>query len=157
MVATSPTLASASLGTPLYQALSDVRSALHRAVDRDWPSAPLSPSQARLLRAVRLRPGIGMTEVASELRIEPRVARAIVAKLVQQELLSREVDPEDSRFERIRVTRTGLMRLRLWRGRGADVLDHALDTLTAQQRARIALALPALEQLVDAVGLHDDA
>ena len=64
-----------SLGTPLDRVLSDLRPFVHRAVNERWPGMPLSPSQARLLRIVRMRPGIATADVPAELR-EDRVVAA---------------------------------------------------------------------------------
>jgi hypothetical protein len=139
-----------SLGTPLDRVLSDLRPVVHRAVNERWPGMPLSPSQARLLRIVRLRPGIASADVPAELREDPIVAATVVEELVHEELLTCEPDPEDH-VHSLRLTLKGHLRAREWRGRSTEVLDHALDTLTPQERAAIAIAIPALERLADAL------
>jgi DNA-binding MarR family transcriptional regulator len=154
---TSPHVERPSLGMPLQRVLSNLRPALHRAVTESWPDTPLSPSQARLLRIVRLRPGIAAPEIAQELREEPSVASATIEELVQRELLAREPDPDDRRAHRLRLTMRGRLRNRAWRGKSTEVLDRALDTLTPQERAAIAIAIPSLERLADAVAAqHHD-
>jgi DNA-binding MarR family transcriptional regulator len=140
-----------SLGTPLDRVLGDLRPVLRRAVDDRWPAAPLSPSQARLLRIVHLRPGIATRDVPGELREDPRVAGSIIDELVHQELLTRESDPGDHGRQGLRLTMKGRLRNRDWRGKSTEVLDHALDTLRPQERAAIAIAIPALERLADAL------
>ena len=82
-----------SLGTPLDRVLSDLRPVVHRVVDERWPGMPLSPSQARLLRIVRLRPGIASTDVPSELREDPIVAATVIEELVHEELLTSRTRP----------------------------------------------------------------
>jgi DNA-binding MarR family transcriptional regulator len=139
-----------SLGTPLDRVLSDLRPVVHRAVTERWPGMPLSPSQARLLRIVRLRPGIASTDVAAELREDRVVALTVIDELVHEELLTSQPDPGDG-VPGLRLTLKGHVRAREWRGRSPEVLDHALDTLTPQERAAIAIAIPALERLADAL------
>ena len=56
----------------------------------------------------------------------------------------------------LRLTLKGHLRAREWRGKSTEVLDHALDTLTPQERAAIAIAIPALERLADAVAARND-
>ena len=130
--------------------LSDLRPVVHRAVNDRWPGMPLSPSQARLLRIVRLRPGIASTDVPAELREDPVVALTVIEELVHAELLTSEPDADDD-ARGLRLTLKGHLRARELRGKSTEVLDHALDTLTPQERAAIAIAIPALERLADAL------
>ena len=139
-----------SLGTPLDRVLSDLRPFVHRAVNERWPGMPLSPSQARLLRIVRLRPGIATADVPAELREDRVVAATVIDELVHEELLTSQPDPEDG-VRSLRLTLKGHLRARELRGKSTEVLDHALDTLTPQERAAIAIAIPALERLADAL------
>src|SRR4051812_46791483 len=140
-----------SLGVPLDRVLRNLRPVVHRAVDERWPGTPLSPSQARLVRIVRLRPGIATAEVPAELREDPIVAATVIEELVQEELLACAFDPDDQ-VHSLRLTLKGHLRAREWRGKSTEVLDLALDALTPQERAAIAIAIPALEHLADAVG-----
>ena len=139
-----------SLGTPLDRVLSDLRPFVHRAVNQRWPGMPLSPSQARLLRIVRLRPGIATADVPAELREDCLVAATIVDELVHEELIASQPGPDDG-VRSLRLTLKGHLRARELRGKSTEVLDHALDTLTPQDRAAIAIAIPALERLADAL------
>ena len=61
-----------------------MRPFVHRAVNERWPGMPLSPSQARLLRIVRLRPGIATADVPAELREDRVVAATVIDELVQE-------------------------------------------------------------------------
>ena len=76
--------------------LSDLRPVVHRTVNERWPGRPLSPSQARLLRIVRLRPGIATADVPGELREDPLVAATVIEELVQEELLTSALDADDT-------------------------------------------------------------
>jgi DNA-binding MarR family transcriptional regulator len=138
-----------SLGTPLNHVLSEIHPVLNRALNRSWPAAPLTPSQARLLRVVRLRPGISTGELPQELHEDPRFAKTLVDQLVRLDLLADGPDPEDPHRNALRLTAQGQLRTHAWRMKSTETLDRALDELTSQERAAIAVALPALEHLAD--------
>ena len=67
-----------SLGEPLHRVLAGLRPVLQRALTRSWPDTPLRPSQARLLRVVRLCPGISPERAAAELREDSTVAQDLI-------------------------------------------------------------------------------
>ena len=139
-----------SLGAPLHRVLNGLRPVMQRALTRSWPETPLSPSQARVLRVVRLCPGISTRSVATELREDPTFAAAVATELVAMGLLearrSGELDDVG-----LRLTHRGRVRTVAWVDNGRAVLDRALATLSQQDRAAIALALPALEHLAAAL------
>jgi hypothetical protein len=141
-----------SLGTPLHQVLTGLRPVLRHAVTRSSPEPPLSPTQARLLRVVRLSPGISPERSAAELRETTTFTQELIEQLVALELLETRSSRDSSEVE-LRLTYRGVVRTVLWQDKGQELLDRALDTLSAQERAAIALALPALEHL--AVALSD--
>jgi hypothetical protein len=70
--------------------------------------------------------------------------------LVALELLETR-SSDDSSDVGLRLTHHGVVRTVLWQDKGQELLDQALDTLSAQERAAIALALPALEHLAVAL------
>jgi DNA-binding MarR family transcriptional regulator len=141
-----------SLGAPLHRVLNGLRPVIQRALTRSWPETPLSPSQARVLRIVRLCPGISPRSVATELRENSTFAAVLAEELIALELLEARRSPEGDEVG-LRLTHRGRVRTMAWQDKGREVLDRALDTLSPQERAAIALALPALEHL--AVALAD--
>ena len=135
-----------TLGAPLHEALSELRPLLQRAITRSWPDAPLSPSQARLLRTVRLCPGISPLRAASEVREDATFVATLTRELVALELLEVRTPPSGGDAE-LRLTARGRVRTVAWNNKEREMLDRALDVLSAAERAAIALALPALERL----------
>jgi DNA-binding MarR family transcriptional regulator len=140
-----------SLGEPLHRVLDGLRPSLQRALTRSWPETPLSPSQARLLRVVRLCPGISPDRAAVELREDSTLAHELIGQLVALDLLDTRCPRDGSEVE-LRLTRRGRVRTVAWHDNQRDLLDRALDTLSVHERAAIALALPALEHLAVALG-----
>jgi hypothetical protein len=111
----------------------------------------LSPSQARLLQVVRLCPGISPDRAAVELREHSTFVQELIGQLVALELLDTRRSRDCDEVE-LRLTHRGRVRTVVLQNKRSELLDRALDTLSAQERASIALALPALEHLVVALG-----
>jgi DNA-binding MarR family transcriptional regulator len=146
-------VAATSLGHALHSRMGELRRALRRRVRHDSTFHALSPSQVEVLASVRRQPGIGVGELAASLHLAPNTVSTIVGRLVDHGFLRREADPDDGRAVCLRLTATGYRRARAWRDRSAQALDDALASLTPSERANLALALPALERLVDTVSL----
>jgi hypothetical protein len=140
-----------SLGEPLHRVLDGLRPVLQQALTRSWPETPLSPSQSRLLRVVRLCPGISPDGAAVELREDLTFAQELIAQLVALELLDTRRSRSGNEIE-LRLTHRGRVRTVAWQDKQSELLDRALDTLSAHERAAIALALPALEHLAEVLG-----
>ena len=94
---------------------------------------------------------MGVSELAESLHLAPNTVSTIVGRLVDAGLLRREPDPDDARAVCLRLTPNGYRRARARRDLSAQVLDDALESLNASERANLALALPALDRLVDAL------
>jgi DNA-binding MarR family transcriptional regulator len=123
---------------------------LQQASRRNWPEPPLSPSQVRLLRLVRLCPGISPEHAAVDAREDGRFVTAVADQLVALDLLEVRRSGGDDPMQ-LRLTARGHARAAAWDGTRREVLDRALDRLAPQERAAIALALPALERLAFAL------
>ena len=145
-----------SLGDPLVRVLTALRPALNRGLNESWPDTPLTPSQARLLRTLRLRPGISTVEAAEELREDRAFAEAVIAELEHLDLVSVSADAADPSSRSLRLTGRGRTRTIAWRLRTTELVDQALAELEPAERAAIALALPALDHLALAFDHHAD-
>ena len=87
-----------------------------------------------------------------ELREDSTLAQELIAQLVALELLDMRRS-RDGEERELRLTDRGRLRTVAWKDKQHELLDRALDALSAHERASIALALPALEHL--AVALSD--
>lgn len=128
--------------------LGPLQRALRRRVREDSPLEPLPTAQVDLLRAVRMRPGATVGEMAAELRVAPNTASTLVQRLVAAGLLEREPDASDRRAMRLRLTPAAQARIDAWRERRQEVLDRALDGLRPAEREGLRSALPALRRLL---------
>jgi DNA-binding MarR family transcriptional regulator len=140
-----------ALGSELYRSLAGFRREVRRAVRSEFPAQLLTPSQVEVLGCVRRQPGIGVRDAASMLRLAPNTVSTIVGQLVDVGFLRRETDPDDARAVCLRLTAAGHRRVHAWRDRSTQTVDRALESLDAEERAALALALPALRHLVEVI------
>jgi DNA-binding MarR family transcriptional regulator len=121
---------------------------------RLWSEAELTTSQLRVLIIVRQEPGATLTSLAAHLRVSPPTASGLVDRLVRQDYLRRDGDPNDRRYVRHHLTGRGVAVLgeleREGRALMNDILgrlsdgevDDLVRGLTAQRRRRDASAAP---------------
>lgn len=117
--------------------------------------AGLTQSQLSALGVIARQGPIRLSDLAEIESMNPTMVSRIVAALDDAGLVRRRTDPEDRRSGLLEVTAAGRRthdRLRAERGRA---LTRGLETLDAGDAAAIEAALPALEQLVDAMSRRD--
>jgi DNA-binding MarR family transcriptional regulator len=92
------------LVTELFGVVGRFRRQLRRSTGRGFDTPGLTQAQAELLRLVGRRPGISIREAAAELGLVPNTASTLVSKLSSDGLLIRDVDNDDRRVGRLRLT-----------------------------------------------------
>jgi DNA-binding MarR family transcriptional regulator len=115
----------------------------------------LTQSQLSALGVIAREGPIRLSDLAEIESMNPTMVSRIVAALDEAGLVRRRVDPDDRRSGLLEVTAAGRRthdRLRTERGRA---LTHGLEALDAGDAEAIEIALPALEQLVDAMSRRD--
>jgi DNA-binding MarR family transcriptional regulator len=117
------------LVTELFSVVGRFRRQLRRA-GRGLDMPGLTEAQAELLRLVGRRPGISVSEAATELGLVPNTASTLVSKLASDGLLIRGVDADDRRVGRLRLT---------------DVAQHLTDASRAARRAALTEVLARLD------------
>ena len=65
--------------------------------------------------------------------------------------ISPRINQDDARAVCLRLTAAGHRRVHAWRDRSTQTVDRALESLDAEERAALALALPAFRHLVDVI------
>jgi len=126
---------------------------LHRRLRRTaaGASAALTPTQISVLHTVvRLGP-IRLSELAAEEGVNPTMLSRVVADLGQAALAERVGDPQDRRAALVTATASGRQLAERMRRERTDVLHLALSTLSPADRDELARALPAIEQLAEAL------
>ncbi|MFD7075746.1 MarR family winged helix-turn-helix transcriptional regulator [Nocardioides sp. NPDC057577] len=111
----------------------------------------ISPTAATVLGGLARTGAQRVTDLAKVAGVSQPAMTQLVNRLTQQGLLARVADDADRRAVLVEVTDAGREVLETRRGQRAGVLDAALARVSADDRAAIAAALPALDRLVDAV------
>ncbi|MEU6135774.1 MarR family transcriptional regulator [Nocardioides sp. NPDC047086] len=111
----------------------------------------ISPTAATVLGVLARTGTQRVTDLARIAGVSQPAMTQLVNRLTQQELLARVADDADRRAVLVEITDAGREVLETRRGQRAGVLDAALARVSAEDRAAIAAALPALDRLVDAV------
>ena len=120
---------------------------LRRRVRARFPLPALPQSQVEVLRLLQQEPGLPVRQVAAALRLAPNTTSTVVQQLVRQGYVARQVDRDDRRVARLRLTEAAGQRLACWSDARMTVLTEAVDGLSEGDRDRVRAALPALERL----------
>jgi DNA-binding MarR family transcriptional regulator len=111
----------------------------------------LTPSQISVLFTVVRAGPIGMSALARIESLNPTMLSRIAAQLIDAGLIVRSVDPGDRRSAQVAATAAGRrVRERVRRERNR-ALSEQVAQLEDEQREALWAALPALEELVEAL------
>jgi DNA-binding MarR family transcriptional regulator len=116
---------------------------------RRHADAGLSPSLQSALATVEAIGPVSLGDLASAEAIRPPSTTRIAARLEEEGLIVREVDPRDRRVSRVRVTPRGRRLLERIRSRKTAYLARRLGTLSAPERDTLARAAAILTRLVE--------
>ena len=109
--------------------------------------AGLTPTQLAALSTVERSGPLRLGDLAAAEGIAPSTLTRLVAVLEELGYVQRCADPKDARASTLAITPKGHETLERLRAEGTALLTQSLMLLTADQRAALAAAVPALEQL----------
>ncbi|WP_163554406.1 MarR family winged helix-turn-helix transcriptional regulator [Candidatus Frankia alpina] len=118
--------------------------------DYSWESLPMA--QVELLQCLEEKDATRVGELAGRLRLAPNSVSTLVQQLADAGYLHRERDPADRRAALLRLTPAGAAALSGWQRAHERRLGAALARLVEADRSAILTALPALSNLVEALG-----
>lgn len=133
--------------TELLIALSRARRWLSRLA-ADQVNHVGSTGVSALAEVVRSGP-VRLGDLAARERVTPATLSRVVGGLVEHGYVERTADPDDARAGLLTATSAGEQLLRDSRARRAQELAGRLRQLTAEERAAVLAAAPALHKLVD--------
>ncbi|HEY8525665.1 MAG TPA: MarR family transcriptional regulator [Acidimicrobiales bacterium] len=119
---------------------------IHRQL-RQQAGTGLSPSQHSVLAAIDANGSLTLGELATIEQVAPPTITRIVAKLADDGLVDRTVDPDDRRVVRVSVTPEGHRRMDHSRQRRNALLARRLGDLDPDAVARLLAAVDVLEAL----------
>lgn len=131
--------------------LSRVVEQLVRRLRASAAAEPLSQAAASALSRLDEDGPLGVTRLARSEGVSQPAMTQLVDRLAAEGLVERRTPDEDRRSVLVRLTPAGLEALTGRRVRRAARLDERVRSLSGEDRAAIAAALPALERLAEAV------
>ena len=144
-----PTAADIVLVDDLFQAVGMLRRHIRRGVGRPWPAEPLTGAQGEVVRLVRRRPGISVTEAAAEIGVAPNTVSTLVRSLTAAGVIERDTDPADRRVARLTLTPAARIAVEEWRERRSHYAVRAVAELDDEERRALATALPIITRLAE--------
>lgn len=111
--------------------------------------AGLTPTQLAALSTVERAGPLRLGDLAAAEGIAPSTLTRMVAVLEELGYVRRDADPKDARASTLAVTAHGHDTLERLREEGTVMLTESLQLLTADERAALGAALPALEALAE--------
>ncbi|KAA9164448.1 MarR family transcriptional regulator [Amycolatopsis acidicola] len=120
----------------------------------DWLRAgtrtqALAPAQAKVLSQLSLGDSLTVSALAQAQDIATSSMTEVVARLVSAGLVTKTAAPEDRRVVRVSITRQGRQRLAQALEERTAMLEKRLADLSADEREKVAAALPALWKLAE--------
>jgi DNA-binding MarR family transcriptional regulator len=121
---------------------------IHRVVRRHstdaWMGLNLTVPQVKTLFFISNHPGTSPTRLAGALKVTPPNVTGIVDRLVEQDLLARQISPEDRRALVLNLTEEGKSVLSGLRERQTNVMRDILGYLDTDELSQIISALSGL-------------
>jgi DNA-binding MarR family transcriptional regulator len=142
--------------TELTTVVTRLRRALRRSIRSEYPWELRPAAQLEVLQTMTDDRSWRVGDLAERLRLAQSTVSALIGKLVDAGLLSRDVDPVDRRASLVALTTAGRGELRQWDAAHRKRIDHALNELSARDRATVLAAVGAIGRLVDALEAADD-
>jgi DNA-binding MarR family transcriptional regulator len=119
---------------------------LRRLRREDDASGLAAPKLSALSVIVHAGP-LTLGALASAEQVRPPTMTRIVAALEEEQLVTREADPDDGRITRVRATARGARVLEQGRARRVAALAQALAALAPSDRATLDRAVAIMERL----------
>ncbi|MEU5715323.1 MarR family transcriptional regulator [Streptomyces sp. NPDC020403] len=139
----TPAARDASAGAPEADLLLEmIEIAWERSRDA-FDTAPVSPTQTRVLYAVEREPGINMRSLGRHLSMAAPSVSRLCDRLQATGFLHRAPGAEDRREIQLRLTEAGAAHLRTLRHRRAEFLRRTMDGMTPADRQALAIGLSA--------------
>jgi DNA-binding MarR family transcriptional regulator len=128
-----------------------VISKLARQLNASSTGEGLTPSQASVLGLIVFRGPLSLAELAELEGLNPTMLSRVVSKLQAMALIQRIPDPADLRSASVTATPAGARIDRRVKTQRAAAVAQCMELLTPQHDAALTEALPALEELADAL------
>jgi DNA-binding MarR family transcriptional regulator len=128
-----------------------VISKLARQLNASSTGAGLTPTQASVLGLIVVRGPLSLGELGGLEGLNPTMLSRVVGKLQTMSLIDRIPDPADLRSASVAATEEGARVDQRVKAQRAAAVSQCMDLLTGRHESAITEALPALEELANAM------
>jgi DNA-binding MarR family transcriptional regulator len=135
----------------LTAVITQLRRALRRSIRTDYPWEARPIAQIEVLQTLRDTGAVRLGDLAARLKLAQSTVSTLVSGLVNDELVTRDVDARDRRATVIDLAPAGHDYLGEWDAAHQRRIGTALSALEPGERDHVLAALPALARLVDAL------
>jgi DNA-binding MarR family transcriptional regulator len=133
----------------LLAALATVGRQVRRLAQRPAEFELLTGAQLELIRLLRRRPGLSVAEAAAELHLAPNTVSTLVRQLGDAGMVRRQIHESDRRIACLELSTHTEHTFDAFRDRRLVTLGKGVAGLSADDRRRLADALPALDRLAE--------
>ena len=117
---------------------------------RMWAEAELTTGQLRVLMLLRDEPGSTLGALAAHMRVTAPTASGLVDRLVRQDFIRRDDDPQDRRYVRHQLTERGRATIADLEREGRALLDGIFAQLDDGDFAAVVRGMELLADAADA-------
>ncbi|GAA4675604.1 MarR family winged helix-turn-helix transcriptional regulator [Frondihabitans cladoniiphilus] len=142
-----PTPDDAATAALLVRDVGPLRRALAKAARAAADLPDLPDAQIEVIRELAASGPQSPGDLAARLRLARSTVSNLVTTLVAAGLVERAAEPSDLRSVTLSASPVALDRMRRYDVLGAQVVERALESLPANDRAALAAAAPALAEL----------
>jgi DNA-binding MarR family transcriptional regulator len=128
-----------------------VISKLARQLNSSSTGEGLTPTQASVLGLIVFRGALSLGELADLEGLNPTMLSRVVSKLSEMGLIDRIPDPADLRSASVSATAAGVAVDERVKAQRSAAVSQCMEQLAPQSQAVLAEALPALEELAEAL------
>jgi DNA-binding MarR family transcriptional regulator len=128
-----------------------VISKLARQLNASSTGAGLTPTQASVLGLIVVRGPLSLGELGGLEGLNPTMLSRVVGKLQTMSLIDRIPDPADLRSASVAATEEGARVDQRVKAQRAAAVSQCMNLLTGRHESAITEALPALEELANAM------
>jgi DNA-binding MarR family transcriptional regulator len=139
------------ISADLAVALHDLAWLLPRTIGAE-PDLALPPSELEIMRLLVRRPGLSVSQAASELHLQSTNVSTALRALEARGLLERRRDPDDGRIVRLHPTERALTHRRNQERAWGAALSAVLAALSPGEASALRAATPALRALAGELG-----
>jgi DNA-binding MarR family transcriptional regulator len=136
-----------ALADDLRATMASIRRSGRRVAARPVELSALTGAQLDLVRLVRRRPGVSVTDAADELGLAGNTVSTLVRQLTDAGMLIRRADASDRRMARLELTAEMERTVGALRDRRVAVLSAGMAALSPADQARLADAVDVLQAL----------